>query len=225
MTDTIFLVIQVYNLSFLPSPSPLLSTSKSHHKAAKFFPWRTCPLHFLLSIPVALLWFSPTASGLAASKEVLPKLPASCLNRSSRCCLACPHHIQNTWPGMEGTKLPVLFPTILLHSPVFQTKGKMGQLIFSICASSLPHNCASLLMLLLHTLLVLSPPTDTSRSLAVLGKSLSRCYEFSPLNIKTSAYKTPLWFSPHPVLYDSDFSLYQLFLKIAKIGLPWWHSG
>lgn len=65
MTDTVFLIIQVYNLSFLPYPLPLLFTSNSHHRAAKFFPLKTCALHFFLSIPITLLWFRPMASGLA----------------------------------------------------------------------------------------------------------------------------------------------------------------
>lgn len=85
---------------------------------------------------------------------------------------------------MEGTKLLVLFPTILLHSPVSQTNGKMGQLIFSIYVSSLPWNRASLLMLLLHTLLVPShtdwdPNHCSHHALTVLGKNLSRWNEFS----------------------------------------------
>lgn len=113
-------------------------------------------------ICIAHPWFRLEAAGLGNSKAFLG-LPTSCLNPSRWCFLGRLHYILNTWPGMEGPRLTVLLPTILLHSLLLQPNGKMGQSMFSICVSSVPPWGASLLVLLPHC--VASPQPHQTETL------------------------------------------------------------
>lgn len=115
-------------LLLLCLPPPAVTT-KCH-----ILPFEYLSYAFFLSIPIALPWFRLTASSWLNSEEVRQGLQAQHFQLMFPSMF--PH--SNIWPGIEGTRLSVLLPTILLHSPIFQPNEKMGQLIFSLCAPSLP---------------------------------------------------------------------------------------
>lgn len=123
--------------SFHPDLKPVLFAFSFafHYKAAKFDPQNTCAMHFFLSIPTALPWLRPMASGAADPEEVVPGLPASSPNPPRWGFLVCSHRLQTTWPALEGTKLSIL-SRVLLHSPMFRSNRKMHQQTWSVCASN-----------------------------------------------------------------------------------------